>query len=105
MAITELPGKPEKEGVYFVDIEDSVWDVVVVEELPATSELFCSIHGDPKEWPEGTYFGPVSIEDVFELGRVNVFKADKSQCGNVCTSSAGHCPACVDGSLFVGPWD
>lgn len=35
--------------------------MVVIEPHPATGELSCNIWGDPDEWPEGTYYGPVAI--------------------------------------------
>lgn len=105
MTITELPGKPEKEGVYFVEIEDGGWDVVVVEELAATSELYCPIHGEQSEWPDGDYFGPVTIKDVIEFGKISAFKANKGRCGTICRASAGRCPVCADGGYFVGPWE
>lgn len=63
--IKKLDGKPQEEGVYFVDSKED-WSAVYLERLPwEDGKLHCPIWGDdPKDWPEGTYYGPVSIEDI-----------------------------------------
>lgn len=67
MAIAKSAEKPKKTGVYFVEMGDE-WDVVVVEEVGASGELFCPVNGVRDDWPTGIYYGPVDIDYIKRVG-------------------------------------